>query len=265
MKLRITAPMSLQLENVAFQGQASSRLRWINVKPTMWATEQVRIPIVGILLGILLMKVFLTGQTIAREVPDNPESICPILIGQSLPKIEIQTKDNDLFDLNAAIAKKPAVLIFFRGGWCMYCNRQLSQLKSIESALIEMGYQIIAISPDRPEILNRPADEYQLKYQLFSDSAMTAAKSLGIAFRLDDKTFTKYKNDYGIDIEADSGQSHHLLPVPAAFIVDTDGMIHFSYINPNYKVRVDPKVLLEAAKAALQSKEDNPPKGLRKN
>lgn len=229
------------------------------MKSSITTMEQVRIPIAGILLGISLLNVSLIGETMAREIPDSPESICPILIGQSLPKIGIRTKDNDLFDLNAAITKKPAVLIFFRGGWCMYCNRQLSELKSIESALIEMGYQIIAISPDRPEILNRPVDKYQLKYQLLSDSAMTAAKSLGIAFRLDDKTFTKYKNDYGIDIEADSGQSHHLLPVPAAFIVDTDGMIHFSYVNPNYKVRVHPKVLLEAAKAALRSKKDNPP------
>ena len=229
------------------------------MKSSITTMEQVRIPIVGIILGIYLLNVSLIGEAIAREIPDNPESICPILIGQSLPKIGIRTKDNDLFDLNAAITKKPAVLIFFRGGWCMYCNRQLNQLKSIESALIEMGYQIIAISPDRPEILNRPADKYQLKYQLFSDSAMTAAKSLGIAFRLDDKTFTKYKNDYGIDIEADSGQPHHLLPVPAAFIVDTEGILRFSYVNPNYKVRIDPKVLLEAAKAALQSKADNPP------
>ena len=223
------------------------------MKSRTTTTEQAWVPMVGIFLGIVLIKVFVTIEAMAQKVPDSAENICPVLIGQSLPKIQIRTKGNGIFDLNAAVTKKPAVLIFFRGGWCMYCNQQFRQLKSIESALIEMGYQIIAISPDRPEILNRPAEQYQLNYQLLSDSMMTAAKSLGIAFRLDDKTFTKYKNEYGIDIEADSGQPHHLLPVPAAFIVDTKGIIHFSYINPNYKIRVDSKVLLAAAKAALQS------------
>ena len=81
---------------------------------------------------------------------------------------------------------------------------------------------------------------------------MIAAKALGIAFRVDDATVNKYKTAYGIDLEADSGQKHHLLPVPSVFLVGRDGIIQFSYVNPNYKVRIDPAVLLEAAKAVIR-------------
>jgi peroxiredoxin len=87
---------------------------------------------------------------------------------------------------------------------------------------------------------------------VLADSEMTAAKALGIAFHLDGATVKKYKTDYGIDIEADSGQKHHLLPVPAAFVIGRDGVVHFWYVNPNYKVRVDAAVLRDAAKAALR-------------
>ena len=194
-----------------------------------------------------------------REVPDKAEEICPVLIGQSLPKIVLRTSDNTPFDLNTAVAEKQTILIFFRGGWCPYCNLHLGQLQSIEAELVEMGCQIIAVSPDRPGILKGPGEKHGLKYRLLSDSEMRAAKALGIAFRVDDTTVNKYKTSYGIDLEADSGQKHHLLPVPSAFVVGRDGVIQFSYVNPNYKVRIDPGVLLEAAKAALRQSTVNKP------
>ncbi len=186
------------------------------------------------------------------KVPDKAEDICPVLIGQSLPKLVLRTSDNMPFDLNAATAETPTVLIFFRGGWCPYCNLHLGQLQSIESELVQIGFQIIAVSPDRPEKLKGPAEKHRLKYRLLSDSEMIAAKALGIAFRVDDATVNEYKTAYGIDLEADSGQKHHLLPVPSVFLVGRDGIIQFSYVNPNYKVRIDPAVLLEAARAVIR-------------
>ena len=187
-----------------------------------------------------------------RKIPDRAEDIRPVLIGQSLPKVVLRTPDNTSFDLNAACAEKATILIFFRGGWCPYCNLHLGQLQSIESELVQLGFQIIAVSPDRPEILKGPAEEHGLKYRLLSDSEMTAALSLGIAFQVDDATVGKYKTSYGIDLEAHSGQKHHLLPVPSVFIIGKDGVIQFSYVNPNYRVRIDPDVLLEAAKAVIR-------------
>ena len=68
---------------------------------------------------------------------------------------------------------------------------------------------------------------------------------------MDDKTIERYKG-YHIDLEESSGEKHHQLPVPSAFVVGTDGVIRFTYVNPDYKVRVDPDVLLAAARAALK-------------
>ncbi|MGH2569205.1 MAG: hypothetical protein ACRDGA_12785, partial [Bacteroidota bacterium] len=67
----------------------------------------------------------------------------------------------------------------------------------------------------------------------------------------------RYKT-INIDLEDASGESHHLLPVPAVFIVGTDGVIRFSYVNPNYRVRIDPDVLLAAAKAAFEPEAHQP-------
>ena len=56
---------------------------------------------------------------------------------------------------------------------------------------------------------------------------------------------------YGIDLEEASGYDHHLLPVPAVFVIDPEGVIDFQYVNPDYRARLDPNVLLAAARAAL--------------
>ena len=93
-------------------------------------------------------------------------------------------------------------------------------------------------------------------FRLLSDSTMAASRSLGLAFRMPDKLVATYKNSYGIDIEANSGQTHHQLPVPAVFLVDTEGMIQFSYINPNFKVRADPGVILAAARVMAGDAKD---------
>jgi len=185
------------------------------------------------------------------QIPDRAEDICPILVGQSLPKITLRNPDKTVFDLNAAGVDKATILIFFRGGWCPYCNMHLGHLQAIESELVKLGFQIIAVSPDRPEILDEHAEKQGIQYRLLSDSEMTAAIALGIAYRVDDATVEKYKTSMGIDLEADSGQKHHLLPVPAVFVIGKDGVIQFSYVNPNYKVRLDSGVLLKAAEVAI--------------
>ncbi len=127
------------------------------------------------------------------------------------------------------------------------------QLQNIEPQLIQLGYQIIAISPDLPIKLAQTIRKHKLNYLLLSDSKMKAARAFGIAFRVAEKA--RKRNNFDRDLEDASGEKHHLLPVPAAFIIGTDGIIKFEYVNPNYTVRIKPDLLLAAAKATLDSKE----------
>ncbi len=127
---------------------------------------------------------------------------------------------------------------------------QLGQLRKIEQELNGLGYRIIAISPDSPAKLAENIEQNQYKYLLASDSKLEAAPAFGIAFKLDDVTIKKL-NEFGIDIEEASGESHHLLPVPSVFIINKDGIVQFKYTNPDYKTRLSPKELLKAAHALI--------------
>ena len=113
-----------------------------------------------------------------------------------------------------------------------------------------MGYQLVAITTDRPSNAEKTVIDKELSIKVLSDSAMTAAKGFGIAWRVDDRMFKMY-HGYGIDLEEASGLDHHILPVPGVFIVSPDGMIWFKYVNPNHMIRLNREVLLTAAKAMM--------------
>jgi peroxiredoxin len=81
---------------------------------------------------------------------------------------------------------------------------------------------------------------------------MVLSRAFGIAFRVDDPTLEKYSG-FGIDLEKSSGRSHHLLPVPAVYIVDTRGVIRFAHWDPDYKKRLDPESLLSASRKVQTS------------
>jgi hypothetical protein len=93
-----------------------------------------------------------------------------------------------------------------------------------EAPLVALGYDLLFLSADRPELLYSSLKEPGLNYRILADARMTAARAYGVAFRVDDVTAARYKG-FGIDLEAASGETHHELPVPAVFIVDRSGVI----------------------------------------
>ncbi len=185
--------------------------------------------------------------TATSLLAENPAA--GLAVGATIPDVTLRTDKDKAFNLRREVAEKPAVLIFYRGGWCPFCTRHLSALASIEKDLTAAGFQLLAISTDAPAKLREKPDYQALTYTLLSDSTMDAAKAFGIAFKVTDDVLAKYKG-FGIDLEAASGQTHHLLPHPAVFVVDQAGIIRFAHVNPDYKSRLDPAKILEAARDA---------------
>jgi peroxiredoxin len=201
----------------------------------------------------LLCSVLLAHANSTNQIPTRAEDAEPIAVGTGAPDARLLDLNSKEVTLHALIAGKPTVLIFYRGSWCPYCNAHLSDLVTVEEQLRSLGYQIIAISPDRPEELNRMTTEDHLNYLLFSDPQAEAMKNFGVAYRVDDASIANYKK-FNVDLERSSGQTHHILPVPAVFIINPAGKIVFVHADPDYKVRMKgAEVLAAAAKSAAAS------------
>lgn len=185
-------------------------------------------------------------------VPDRAEDVQPLAEGQAAPAGVVHTAEGEPVDLAEQYRRQPTMLIFYRGGWCPYCNVQLGHLAEAEQAIADMGIQVFAISPDRPATLHENPIETEHTYRLLSDSDMTLARAFGLAFRVDAETVEQYRG-FGIDLEDASGQSHHLLPVPAIYLIDRDGVIRFAHWDTDYRERLSPEALVEAANSLTRA------------
>lgn len=182
------------------------------------------------------------------------DEVTPLLIGSSVPKVDIYDESGAKQSLPSLTKGQNTVIVFYRGGWCPYCNTQMQELAAVEDKLLDLGYQIIAISPDSPENLVGIEKDGELNYSLYSDSDLAAAEAFGIDFTLGKATLLKY-HGYGIDLEKQSGgKNKNRLPVPSVFLVTPDKKIAFSYVNPDYSVRIPGDLLLAAAKAFGEQK-----------
>lgn len=184
---------------------------------------------------------FFSVNTFA-QIPKNAEDVSPLLIGETLPKAKLQNSDGKNIELQSVLKEKPTVLVFYRGGWCPYCNMQLSGLGQIEKEILDLGYQIVAISPDDYQNLQNTEEKDSIHYSLFSDPNGKLIQEIGIAFQ------TPLLVKGYIATKGQKGKTSEIIPVPTVMVVDKEGKILFEYINPNYKERLRSEMLLAVLK-----------------
>ncbi|MCF8243139.1 MAG: AhpC/TSA family protein [Melioribacteraceae bacterium] len=175
--------------------------------------------------------------SISAQIAEKAEDISPLLVGETIPDFELKASDGSADIVLNIIREKPTVLLIYRGGWCPFCNLHLSEIQGVQNEVVDLGYKIIAISPDSPENIRSTDDEHELSYTLYSDSDGKFIEAMGLAFKAPDK----YS---GMLSERSNGLNNGLLPVPSVFVVDTSGKILFEYINPDYKTRISAGLLL---------------------
>lgn len=194
------------------------------------------------------MKFLLSGifalLTLASFSQEAMFEICPIKNSEKVPGAQVYKTDGTQLNLQEYIGEKPAVLVFYRGGWCPYCMRHLSALHESKQTIDSLGFELIAITPDDfsrldTSLVRSGAEDYLL----LSDKDISAIDAFGIGWKVNDELYTKYKDKYGMDLEWWNGTENHVLPVPAVFILK-DGEIQFQHVDPNYSKRLSPELLI---------------------
>ena len=102
---------------------------------------------------LIIFTLTLISLSASAQVADRAGEISPLLIGETIPDLLVKAPDGSEHTMLNILSRKPTVILFYRGGWCPYCNAHLSEIRNAEDEIIQLGYQIIAISPDSPENL----------------------------------------------------------------------------------------------------------------
>ncbi len=194
----------------------------------------------------MLQRIFLLSLTITITSmiakSQVASEVCALNIGTECPSAKVQQVDGTVIDLKEYCADQPTVLVFYRGGWCPYCTDHLAALNSVENEIKEMGYNVVAISPDDVKTYPEFLKKEKLNYTLISDYQDEAMKAFGVAFHPSEKRIGIYSR------VMKKPEENLLVPVPAIFVIK-DGVILYRYVNPNYSVRISNDMLIAALKS----------------
>jgi len=144
---------------------------------------------------------------------------------------------------------RPAVVVFYRGAWCPFCNFALrTYQQQVVPELTARGIALVAVSPQKPDGSLTMRDTNELTYQVVSDPANQIAGQLGI---LTEPTVAARgaQATLGIDVSAANSDGTATLPMPTVVLVDAAGTIRWIDVHPNYTTRTEPAEILAALDA----------------
>ncbi len=159
------------------------------------------------------------------------------------PDFTAYDQNGKSINLKNQLTHGPVVLVFYRGEWCPYCNKQLKELEDSLKMITDKGATVIAVSPETRENVLKTIGKTKAKYSIISDDKMRIMSAYKVAFALDEELVKKYKG-YGINLEEKNGNNGNNLPVPAVYIIDKNGKIKYSHYDENYKARISVREIL---------------------
>jgi len=147
--------------------------------------------------------------------------------------------------LSDMLARSVVVLNFYRGGWCPYCNMELNALQQALPDIKASGATLVAISPELPDKATDTQARHTLEFDVLSDVGNRVSEAFGLTFELPEQLRPIYTK-LGIDIPAFNGDDSFALPVPASYVIDSDSVIRYHFVNADYTRRLEPDDLLRA-------------------
>jgi len=147
--------------------------------------------------------------------------------------------------LQQLLSEGPVVVVFYRGGWCPYCNIELRGLQRVLPQIRKLGASLVAISPQLPDNSLSTEENNSLEFPVLSDVGNTVARRFGIVFTLPDDLLETYEVfQHGLrKLNGEDGARE--LPIPATFVLDRNGVIQLAYVDEDYTRRLDPELILD--------------------
>jgi peroxiredoxin len=169
--------------------------------------------------------------------------------GDAMPPFLLPDDQGHLVSLDDLIANGPVAIAFHRGHWCPYCRINGRALAHAEAEVARDARHIVAIMPDRQKFTAWFKADARAPFPILSDIDNGYAISLDLAFWVGEE-LASVMTSAGRRPDASQGRSEWMLPIPATFIVGTDGIISARFVDPDYRTRMAIEDMVGALRAA---------------
>jgi len=184
----------------------------------------------------------------AQRLIDEKIGQDALKVGDQLPQFALSNATGQEINIYDYLAQGPLIINFYRGAWCPYCNLELRAYKEILPEIKAAGANLIAISPELPDTSLSLIEKHDLEFEVLTDRDNKLAKKLGLVFKLDEDLGELYRK-FGHDLDSAQGNTNQELPLPATYVIDTDGKVLLASVNTDYTKRLEPSIALEAIKS----------------
>lgn len=190
------------------------------------------------------METIMAAQQVLMETGIAEKSINE---GSQFPDFNLLNAVNKPRNLADFLAKGPVVLSFYRGAWCPYCNLEINALQKALPEITAAGAQLVAISPQTPDKSAEQVSKLDLGFEVLSDIGNRLSKKCGLVFALPESVRPIYET-WQLDIPGHNGDESFELPIPATYIIDSEGVIRYAFRNMDYTQRCEPDIIIEQLK-----------------
>ena len=174
------------------------------------------------------------GEAVGLEIGDvAPDFVLPDALGRPTA-------------LRTALERGPVVLTFYRGEWCPYCNLQLRSLQHALADVRALNASLIAVSPQSPDHSLSLTEKHDLDFAVLSDVDQSVIRAYRVQFAVTGELRDLHLNVFHNDPRDRNADGSMKLPVPATFIIDLDGVIRARFVNPDWRVRMEPADIIAA-------------------
>jgi peroxiredoxin len=167
--------------------------------------------------------------------------------GDTAPEFALANAEGQIVALAGLLAKGPVVLSFYRGKWCPYCVTELEALREVSDDIAALGASLVAVTAEDCGGALAAKRKHRLEFEILCDLENGLGLSFGLIFRVSDAIRPFYK-EVDIDFPVIYGNESWFLPVPATYVIGKDGVIRHAYVNPDFRERLDPAVILDVLK-----------------
>jgi peroxiredoxin len=172
-------------------------------------------------------------------------------VGDEAPDFTLPSAAGGLVTLSELLRSGPAVVTFYRGGWCPYCNLQLRAYQAIQPEMSAHRARLVAVSPQLPEGSLDVAASNALTFDVLSDVGNHVARRYGLVFALADELRDALRSN-GKLLPEINGEEGWELPVPATYVVGQNRRVAAVGLDVDYRNRMSPERLVASLRALSQ-------------
>jgi len=176
---------------------------------------------------------------IAQEAPEG------LFINSKAPDFKARDQNGNEIRLKDLLKKGKVVLVFYRGQWCVDCNKFLRKLQDSLQYIKDKGATLVAITPELPENISKTIEKTKADYSILYDEDLKIMKAYDVEFEVPANVLERYHNS-GIKVDENNGKKNgNFLPVPATYVIDKEFYVKYRFFQPDYKKRPSVKEILD--------------------